>query len=178
MPQYLELRVKLPDPLESVIGDLLLLLARGLLDPIELKRFAELHRDLGELKPLPVSDLVGAQNRNRDYRNPRLEREPSDAWPCLIGELAGSRASPLGIHDDGLAAAQHLEGGLERLLVLMATPDREHTAVAEDVGGKARLEQLRLGHEPHPASQERAGEEVVHERAVVGGEDHRAIGDV
>ncbi len=39
-------------------------------------------------------------------------------------------------------------------------------------------EQLRLAHELHAPAEERAGEEVVHERGMIGGEDHRPVGHV
>ncbi len=95
----------------------------------------------------------------------------------LVGELPAPRAPSLAVHDDRSAPVEDPERGDERLLVLVAAPDREHAAVAEHPRADA-LEQLRLAHELDAPADERAGEEVVHERRVVGGEDHRPVGHV
>src|SRR5205807_172052 len=73
---------------------------------------------------------------------------------------------------------QEVEGGGERLLVVVAPSHREDPAVAEDVGGRTVVEQLRFGHKAHAAANERAGEEVVHERAVIRSENHGTVGHV
>ena len=47
-----------PDPLEDVVGRVLLLLARRVLDEVELERLAVAGRSPGELQPLPVAHLM------------------------------------------------------------------------------------------------------------------------
>ena len=63
--------------------------------------------------------------------------------------------------------------GDERLLVAVAAAHREDAAVRVDALHRPR-EQLRLRHEAHLPPDGRADEEVVHEREVVRGDDHRA----
>jgi len=76
---------ELADPIEHVVGDLLLLLARGVGDTLEPKRLAEPDHDLGELQPLPVADLVGAEDGHGHDRHARLERQAPDAGPPDAG---------------------------------------------------------------------------------------------
>ncbi len=68
--------------------------------------------------------------------------------------------------------------GDQHLFVACATPHGEHAAVREHQLQRP-LEHLRLGHEADLAPDVAAHQEVVHEREVVRGEDHRtAPGDV
>src|SRR5580693_2151579 len=52
----LEARVERADLREDLVGDLLLLLAGGVLGALPTQRVAVLDGDLGELQPLPVAD--------------------------------------------------------------------------------------------------------------------------
>ena len=88
-------------------------------------------------------------------------------------------ALPQGVLADLLGAPAVVAGtGLLSCLivVVMAAANGEHPAMAEDEIRGPRLEQLRLGHEPDPAADESPRAEVIHERPVVRGEDHRPIG--
>src|SRR4051812_3094238 len=86
-----ELRVEPADLGEDLVGDLLLLLLRRLLDPIPHDRVAVAHGHLGELQPPPVAHLRGAVDGYGHDGRARLERQPPDAPVGLLGELARAR---------------------------------------------------------------------------------------
>ena len=76
---------------------------------------------------------------------------------------------------DAAAASEDRAGGRERLVVAVAAAHREVAGDAKQVAERRVVpEQLRLRHEPDPASQVHAAEEVVHVGEVVGGEDEAA----
>ena len=91
-----------------------------------------------------------------------------------VGDFAGARAPALAVHRDRPAAREDRLGGDEHLLVARAAPHREDAAVGVDELHRSRFEELRLGHEADLAPDVAAHQEVVHEREVVGREDHRA----
>src|SRR5205085_1211070 len=72
------------DLVEDLVGDLLLLLARRVLDTVEADRVAVLDGHLRELQALPVAHLRRAEDRDRHDRRPGLEREPPDPRPGLF----------------------------------------------------------------------------------------------
>src|ERR1700733_10512277 len=139
-----------PDPLEDVVGGLLLELTRGICDLRKPERLAVADGHPRKLKTLPVADLVGAEDRHRNHRSPRLEGEAPDARLGLVGQLAGPGAPSLAVHADRAAALQDLVGARERLLVLASPAYGEHPAVAEHPLGHAGSEELGFGHELDP----------------------------
>ena len=68
--------------------------------------------------------------------------------------------------------------GLDHVRVALAAADREGAEVVQQPAGEAVAEQLLLGDVVERAPRERGDDERVEERAVVRGEDHRAVGDV
>ena len=112
-------------------------------------------------------------DRDRHDRRAGLECQPPDPAPDRVRQLAGPRAAALAVHGHAAAPAEHAVGRRERLLVGEPAPHREHAAVGVDPLQR-RHEELRLGHEADLAADRGAEEEVVHERRVIGREDHRA----
>ena len=93
-----------------------------------------------------------AVDRDRDHRGAGFEREPADPR-FRLAELARARAAALGVDEQHLPLVEEREGGLERLLVVVAAADREDAAVLVDVGEDGRAEDLRFGHEADLAAQ-------------------------
>ena len=168
-----ELSVHPLDLGEDRLGALLLLLDRRRLDRGKLQRLTEADRDLGEDEPLPAADALRAVDRDRDDRHPGLERCTADARPRLA-ELTAARAAALDVDHHAAATLEDRAAGDERLVVVMSAANREDAAGGEDVVADRVAEQLRLRQKADLAAQVGAGEEVVHVREVVGGEDHRA----
>src|SRR5829696_3344237 len=118
--------------------------------------------------------------RSRDGASSRSKTIGSPYWmvtlanrPRFLAQPAGPRSPRLRVHGHARPAAEDRAGGDEGLLVAVPAANREHAAVAVDPLHR-RLEELRLGHEADLAADERAQEEVVEEREVVGGKDDRA----
>ena len=125
----------------------------GVLLGREGERLAELHGHLGEAEALPAPHLLRALDRDGHDRRPRFERDPTD--PRLdLAQLAAARAAALGVDEQHLPLLEDREGGLDRLLVVVAAAHREDAAVLVDVGEDGRAEHLRLGHEAHLAPQQ------------------------
>ena len=163
-----ERRVERLDAREDLVRDGLLLVARrlrGLRPSGSRRRSAPC--TFGNWPRLPVAHVRGAVDR-RPARPAR--RTPARAGRCRAGAARTSspvRERPPSQYMTIAPPRSRIPfGGDERLLVLVAAPHREHAAVGVDPLHR-RLEQLRLGHEAHAPADERAGEEVVHEREVV-----------
>ena len=102
-------------PVEDDLRGGLGLRASRILDALEAQRLTELHRHLGELKPLPVAHSFGACYRGRQHRRPGLEREAPDPV-ARLSQLSRARAAGLRVHDDDAAALEDGVSGDERLL--------------------------------------------------------------
>jgi hypothetical protein len=84
-------------------------------------------------------------------------------------------ARALGEDHHGLAAEEQRLGGLDRLLVGLATPDGERAKAVEEPADQPVLEQLALRDEVDRPAQAATDHEGVEEAAVVRGEDDRAL---
>ena len=178
-PEPRQLGVQLPDPVEDVVGDLLLLFARRTREP---PRTGTARRTARSPSGTAAASSC-APGRSRGSPPARPARPDSSAIRPIPGRassaiLPAPRAAALAVHD----RPRHRARGSRSAVMnasssWYAAPDREHAAVAEHPPGDA-LEQLRLAHELDPPADERAGEEVVHERGVVRREDHRPVRDV
>ena len=112
--------------------------------------------------------------RDGDDGRAGLEREAADA-AARAAERAGADARALGEDQDAVAAREDRLGGLEHRAVGVAAVDRERAERVEDPGLPALLEELPLGDVVHRPPGDRRDHERVQERAVVGGEDDRAV---
>jgi hypothetical protein len=96
--------------------------------------------------------------------------------PLGAAERAGADAGALGEDHHHVAAREDLLRGLHRLGVGLGAADRESAQRVEDPALPAPVEQLALGHEVHRPAHADADHERVEEAAVVGGQDHAALG--
>ena len=105
-----------------------------------------------------------------------LQRQPPD--PALgLAQGAAADAGALGKDADRAAAFDQQPRRLHRVLVGLATADREGAEAREDPALPAALEELDLGDVVHrpPPGQGAADREGVEEAAVVGGDDQAAL---
>ena len=136
---------------------------------------ADADADLVRADAPALADRLGADDGDGDDGRAGLEREPADA-AARAAERAGADARALGEDQDGVAAGEDRLGGLDHVRVALAAADREGAEVVEQPAGEAAAEQLLLGDVVERPPRERGDDERVEERAVVRGEDHRAVG--
>ena len=103
-----------------------------------------------------------------------LQRQAPDA---ALGraERAGPGAGALGEDHDDVAALEDPPRGVHRVAVAVAAIDREGAERAEQPGREAVVEELGLRDVVDRPAQHHADHPRVHERAVVGGDDHRPV---
>src|SRR5262249_38847236 len=123
--------VHLPGAVEDALRGGELLLAAGILDPLERARFAVLDRDLRDPQLAPLPDAEGSVDRDRHHGRAGLEGHAAEAGLGLA-EPAGPRASTLRVDEDRAAVVEDRVRGPERLLVVMAAADRERAARPQD----------------------------------------------
>src|SRR4051794_16548695 len=173
-PARLQPVVHLAHAAEDLSCDLeLALAARRLLDR-EGERLAELDRDLGEAKPLPLAGALGAVDADGDDRGAGFQGDAPDPR-FRFAQLTRARTAALGVDEQHLPLVDEDPRRFHRHLVVVAAADREDAAVLVDVGEDGGAEELGFGHEADLPPQVDAAEEVVHLAEVVGGEDQRPL---
>src|SRR5205085_12186509 len=92
--------VQRADAAEDLVGRLLLLVRRRVMDLVPPDRVAVADPDLREAAALPVAHVRRAVDGDGDHRRARLEGEPPDAALGPLGELARARAPAPAVHAD------------------------------------------------------------------------------
>src|SRR6476619_2327930 len=153
----------------------------------EVQRLADADPDAHDLGLLLAGGLglVGADHRDREHRDARLEGHAGHAGAPAV-EPAVRRARALGVDAEQLAAAQDLEPAAQGGLAGSAAgpvdgqlPDTLEEGRREAALDAPTREVVGLGQERHPARHHQRQEDRVREGQVVAGEDRRTLrGDV
>ena len=136
---------------------------------------AQVHPHRPELPA--VAGTLGAGHGNRHDGLAALERQPADAALRAL-ERAGPDARSLGEDHHGASALEQRERRRHRLVVRLAAAHGEGPHGVENPAEQGVLEHLALGHEEDQGADRATDRERVEEAAVVGREDHAALGNV
>ena len=173
-PDRVEPVVERADLVEDGVGHRLLLVARGLLDALVAQRLAVLDRD--------ASGTAGAAScAPATIRAPRPARSsrPTRAPGARSRGARSRRSGPVRERPPSQYMATQPPSSRTFSAVTKVSSSRCPRRTGKTPPWRVdelhrRLEELRLRHELHLAPDRGADEEVVHERGVVGREDHRA----
>ena len=152
---------------EHLLGDLLRLLPRRVVDLAEVQRLPVLDRHLRE--PQRASPRARARSRGsrpaRPARRPRAPAGPDPAWagraPCVRERPPSAYIRTMPPRSKIVWAVMNASSSR------WPAADREDPTVVDDEVDHRRLEELRLGHEMDLAAHQHGHEEVVPEAEVV-----------
>ena len=141
----------------------------------KLKGSAGADADLVGTDAPAAPDRLGADYGHGDDGDTGLQRQTSDS-ALGFAQRPGPDARPLGEDQHDVAPLENRLGGLDHLAVAGAAIDGERAERGEDPCLQAISEQFLLGHVVHRSPGHRRDHERVEEAAMVGRDDHRALG--
>jgi len=159
----------------DAVGDRLREVARGGVDPREGERAASADAHLTRADAPAAANVGGADHGDRDDGHAGLQRKAADAALGRTGR-SGPHARALGEDQHAVAAREDRLRRLDHVPVGVTAINREGAKRIEDPALEAVAEQLLLGDVVDRPPHHRADHERIEEAAVVGREDHRAVG--